>query len=91
MSGSVRYRAGIGVPDGLSVVGYDGTEFTTFTSPPLTTLRQPFEDMAKSVAEALASEIVGDHRFREQYVFEPVLLARGSTGRAGRPTSIRPT
>lgn len=72
--------AGLEVPDQLSVVGYDGTEFTTFTNPPLTTLRQPFEDMARLVAEALVSEASGDHRFREQYVFEPVLVARGSTG-----------
>lgn len=81
--------AGISVPSGLSVVGYDGTEFTTFTSPPLTTLRQPFEDMSSLAAEALTSEIVGDHRFREQYVFEPVLLARASTGPAERLASMR--
>lgn len=72
--------AGIGVPDDLSVVGYDGTDFTTFTNPSLTTLRQPFEDMAKLVAEALVGETNGDRSFREQYVFEPLLVARGSTG-----------
>ena len=63
----------------ISVVGYDGTEFTAHTSPPLTTLRQPFEDMARLVCDAIISEIDGTHRFRDHFVFEPQLLSREST------------
>jgi LacI family transcriptional regulator, repressor for deo operon, udp, cdd, tsx, nupC, and nupG len=63
----------------VSVVGYDGTEFTTHTSPPLTTLRQPFEDMSRLVCDAIMSEIDGTNRFRDHFVFEPQLLAREST------------
>jgi LacI family transcriptional regulator, repressor for deo operon, udp, cdd, tsx, nupC, and nupG len=63
----------------ISVVGYDGTEFTAHTSPPLTTLRQPFEDMARLVCDAIISEIDGTRRFRDHFVFEPQLLSREST------------
>jgi DNA-binding LacI/PurR family transcriptional regulator len=68
-----------GSPSDVSVVGYDGTEFTTHTNPPLTTLRQPFEDMARLVSDALVSEIDGTRRFRDHFVFEPQLLSREST------------
>lgn len=63
----------------VAVVGYDGTDFTAFTDPPLTTLRQPFEDMAQLVADAIVSEIDGSRRFRDSYVFEPRLIVREST------------
>lgn len=70
-----RLRGG----DPVSVVGYDGTEVTVLTDPPLTTLRQPFEDMAQHIAEAMISVIDQSHRFDDHYVFEPQLLARSST------------
>jgi DNA-binding LacI/PurR family transcriptional regulator len=62
-----------------SVIGYDGTEFTAYTDPPLTTLRQPFEDMAQLIADAVTSEIDGSLRYRDHYVFEPQLVTRDST------------
>ena len=63
----------------VSVVGYDGTDFTAYTAPPLTTLRQPFEDMAQLITDAIASEIDGSASFRDHYVFEPQLVSREST------------
>lgn len=74
----------------VSVVGYDGTEFTTHTHPPLTTLRQPFEDMARLVCDAIISEIEGTNRFRDHFVFEPQLLSRESTHppRASEPLGM---
>lgn len=63
----------------LSVIGYDGTDMTQLTDPPLTTLRQPFEDMAQLIVDAVLAEADGVHRFRDHYVFEPQLVARAST------------
>lgn len=63
----------------ISVIGYDGTDMTQFTDPPLTTLRQPFEDMAQLVVDAVLSEVDGTCRFRDHYVFEPQLVARATT------------
>lgn len=73
---------GRGTPDLLSVVGYDGTDFSAFTDPPLTTLRQPIEDMADLVAAAVQAELAGSTLYRDHYVFEADLLSRASTGPA---------
>ncbi|MEM9563511.1 MAG: LacI family DNA-binding transcriptional regulator [Actinomycetota bacterium] len=75
---------GLSVPQDFSVVGYDGTDFTATSDPPLTTLRQPFAQMGALVADAVAAEIDGSDRFRDSYVFTPELLARNTTGPAPR-------
>lgn len=62
----------------LAVVGYDGTEFTALSNPPLTTLRQPFEEMTRMITDAVIDEIHGGHHFRDQFVFEPDLVVRES-------------
>jgi alanine racemase len=79
-------KLGLRVPGEVSVVGYDGTDFTATSDPPLTTLRQPFDDMAELVAAAVVSEIDGSRRFRDSYVFAPELIARSSTGRSWAAT-----
>jgi alanine racemase len=81
--------AGLRVPEDVSIVGYDGTDFTSFVRPSLTTLRQPFEDIAKLVARAVVDERNGGTRYRDEYVFEPELVARGSSGthRADMPAA----
>ncbi|MEL6893173.1 MAG: LacI family DNA-binding transcriptional regulator [Actinomycetota bacterium] len=63
----------------IAVVGYDGTDMTAFTNPPLTTLRQPFEVMAQHVADAIVAEIAGVPTFRDSFVFHPQLVTRSST------------
>lgn len=63
----------------VSVIGYDGTDMTQVTDPPLTTLRQPFEDMAQLIVDAVLSEVDGTARYRDHYVFEPQLVARATT------------
>lgn len=82
--GAVSAAAGTGitVPGRLSVVGYDGTDVTGYSHPPLTTLRQPFEDMAMLIADAIRAGIDGSAHFADTYVFEPRLVARDSSGQA---------
>lgn len=79
---SAAAARGLAVPGQLSVVGYDGTDVTAYTNPPLTTLRQPFEDMASLISDAIRSGIDGAHLFNDTYVFEPQLVARESSGQA---------
>jgi DNA-binding LacI/PurR family transcriptional regulator len=69
----------------IAVIGYDGTSLTAFTDPPLTTLRQPFEDMAQLIADAILSEIDMSNRFRDNFVFEPQLVVRDSARSFGKP------
>lgn len=86
--GAIMASAAHRTAEPVAVVGYDGTEFTAFTDPPLTTLRQPYEDMAQLVADAILSEIDGTRRFRHNYVFEPHLVVRESTHATTRHASV---
>ncbi len=52
-------RHGISVPEDLSLVGYDGTYFTAYTNPPLSTIRHRFEQIGIRAAELLLELING--------------------------------
>ncbi|MFI0978570.1 LacI family DNA-binding transcriptional regulator [Streptomyces sp. NPDC021093] len=73
---------GLRVPEDVSVVGYDDSPLTPFTDPPLTTVRQPVQAMATAAVGALLEEIRGSAVAvgRTEFVFQPELVVRGSTG-----------
>jgi DNA-binding LacI/PurR family transcriptional regulator len=75
-------RAGLGVPDALSVVGYDDSPFMACTDPPLTTVRQPIEAIGRAAVELLVGQIEGSAVAPEELFFEPEIVARGSTANA---------
>lgn len=52
--------AGITIPDDVSVVGFDGIQFTDYCDPPLTTVQQPREAMGREAAELLVQLISGE-------------------------------
>jgi DNA-binding LacI/PurR family transcriptional regulator len=87
--GAVRaLRArGVGVPDDVSVVGYDDSVLVAFTDPPLTTVRQSVREMGAACVRALLDEIAGRPAPRAEYVFRPELVVRASTApaRSRRP------
>jgi DNA-binding LacI/PurR family transcriptional regulator len=70
---------GLRVPDDLSVVGFDGIEAAAWTSPPLTTVEQPIEDIAETAVNALRSLIDDPQKPLPDYSFRPQLNVRGST------------
>lgn len=81
------HEAGRTVPGDVSVVGFDDIPEAAYLIPPLTTLRQDFEDEGRRVVAMLLAQI-------EQPAAEPVpvrivpeLIVRSSTGRyTSRPT-----
>ena len=75
-------RAGLRVPEDVSVVGFDDSALMNCTDPPLTTVRQPIEPMGRMVIELLVSQIAGTARPHDELLFEPELVVRGSTGPA---------
>lgn len=79
-------EAGVRVPADLSVSGFDDLTEASWTTPPLTTIRQPTATKGRLAAEYLVEAIAGGgdapvHRQR----LSTVLLLRESTG-APRPT-----
>ncbi|MBT2364023.1 LacI family DNA-binding transcriptional regulator [Streptomyces sp. ISL-10] len=76
---AVRGR-GLDVPCDVSVVGFDDSPLIAFTDPPLTTVRQPVQAMATAAVDALIEEIDGNPVQRTEFVFQPELVVRGSTG-----------
>ncbi|HEY3535582.1 MAG TPA: LacI family DNA-binding transcriptional regulator [Pedococcus sp.] len=77
-------RAGLRVPEDVSVVGYDDSPLIAFTDPPLTTVRQGVQAMSEAAVRALLDEIAGDPAPRAEFVFRPELVVRSSTA-AARP------
>ncbi|MFC4534977.1 LacI family DNA-binding transcriptional regulator [Sphaerisporangium dianthi] len=77
-------RAGLRVPDDLSVVGFDDLPLARSAWPPLTTVRQPLEEMA-ALATRMALEISrGDSLETRRVELATDLLIRDSTA---SPTS----
>ncbi|MFJ6620440.1 LacI family DNA-binding transcriptional regulator [Kitasatospora sp. NPDC091335] len=80
---AVRQR-GLSVPQDVSVVGFDDSPLIAFTEPPLTTIRQPVEAMATAAVDALLEEVGGNAAQRGEFMFQPELVMRGSTGACAR-------
>jgi len=73
-------RAGLRVPADVSVVGFDDSALMNCTDPPLTTVRQPIDAMGRMVIELLIAQISGANVPHDEFLFEPELVVRGSTG-----------
>lgn len=69
---------GVRIPDDLSIVGYDDIFFSSFTDPPLTTIRQPKEKLGKKAVELLLKLMKGE---RQGILVEPELIIRNTTSR----------
>jgi LacI family transcriptional regulator len=70
---------GLRVPEDVAVLGYDDHELARMSHPPLSTLRQPLEEMAAR-AWQLATEETREILARPQKVLlKPVLVRRAST------------
>ena len=75
----VRSR-GLDVPDDISIVGYDDSALMPFTSPALTTVRQPIAALCQAAVEALLSAMAGAPADAAEMLFHPDLIIRRSTG-----------
>jgi DNA-binding LacI/PurR family transcriptional regulator len=73
-------RQGLRVPHDIGIVGYDDIVYAGAAAIPLSSVRQPREQLGRAAAELLIEEISddGSHRHR-QVVFEPELIVRDSS------------
>ena len=73
------YRAGLRIPDDLSVVGFDNTHITQMTVPPLTTVEMSCNDLARAAVMALRAYLEGLSSPKRDYPVETHLVVREST------------
>ena len=72
-------RAGIRIPEDLSVTGFDDLPQARFMTPALTTVAVPATDIGYQVADTLVARIEGETRPNQQLLDAPLVI-RDSTG-----------
>ncbi len=72
------YEKGLKVPDDISVVGFDDSEFCRYIIPALTTVRKPIKDVSQKGAEILMSMIENDENSGEKIYVPTKLKIRDS-------------
>ncbi|WP_284252568.1 LacI family DNA-binding transcriptional regulator [Litorihabitans aurantiacus] len=70
------------VPEDISVVGMDDIPLARFGVPPLTTMRQPFEEMGRDAVRLVLDAVERPDVERQHLLVEPELVVRRSTGPA---------
>jgi DNA-binding LacI/PurR family transcriptional regulator len=81
------YEAGIRVPEDMAVVGFDGIQLGQFTTPALTTMNQPREEMGRLAADMLFTLLEGHEPLPSEQVLAAELLVRESCGAVARMKS----
>jgi LacI family transcriptional regulator len=74
------HERGLKVGTDIAVAGYDGTEDSAHTEPPLTTLMQPIYEIARRLVRMLVARIDGQPLPEPQMILKPELVVRPSTG-----------
>jgi len=70
------------VPEDVSVIGFDNIYSSAYTSPSVTTINQPLEEMGRIATRKLLERISGKVESNAPMVIEPTLVVRESTGPA---------
>lgn len=66
------------VPQDVAVIGFDDSSAATASRPPLTTVRQPVEEMAAELARLVLAQIEAPERRSTSVIFDPSLVVRES-------------
>jgi DNA-binding LacI/PurR family transcriptional regulator len=74
------YRAGLRVPDDLSIIGFDNIHITQMTIPPLTTIQMSCFDLAREAVMALRAHVEQTPAPKRDYPIETQLVVRETTG-----------
>jgi LacI family transcriptional regulator len=75
--------AGLTVPGDVSVVGFDDIQSAAYSTPSLTTVRQPLMEMGKRGAQILLNRIANrEQEYPAEVVMAPEFVIRESTGPA---------
>ena len=75
---SVARSLGLGVPDDLSVIGFDNVPESALSDPPLTTIEQPIQQMGFDATRILIGLIEGESVESTHTTLPTKLVVRGS-------------
>lgn len=66
--------AGLRIPEDVALVGFDNAPITSYTNPPLTTIAQPVDEMASSMATIMLRQLERGYATEDDYIVCPVQL-----------------
>jgi len=69
---------GRGIPDDVAIVGYDDIPMAAYSHPPLTTIRQPMQEVGETATRKLIELIDDPDAEREEILLKTDLVRRGS-------------
>jgi LacI family transcriptional regulator, xylobiose transport system transcriptional regulator len=72
-------QAGVRIPEDLSVVGFDDLPFTQWAGPPMTTVRQPLNQMGATAAQMIVSLAGAQPLSQQRIELSTELVIRKST------------
>ena len=75
-------KAGLRVPEDVSVVGADDIRFARLTRPPLTTIRMPMEQLGRLAFRTLEEMLASNRHSGIERTIDTELVIRESTGQA---------
>lgn len=80
-------RRGVAVPGDLSIVGFDDVEAARYVTPALTTIKMPWDGMARLAARILLESVHDRDVERAAVEMRTELVVRASTGPAPEPAA----
>jgi DNA-binding LacI/PurR family transcriptional regulator len=76
---SALAASGWHIPEDVSVIGFDDVRLASYTTPPLTTIRQPALEIARRATQILLDLSAGRRVRQMRHLLEPEVVVRGST------------
>ena len=73
------------VPDDIAIVGYDDAPIATTTRPPLTSVRQPVEEMGREMVDLLVGSMGRSERVARRVILATRLIKRASSAGRRKP------
>ena len=80
---------GLKIPEDFSIAGFDDIATASFVYPPLTTVRQPYEELGETALALLKEVMSGKTKQYRRILLEPKLIIRSSTGKPKREVQSR--
>jgi DNA-binding LacI/PurR family transcriptional regulator len=78
--GAINECAGrnLKVGQDVAITGYDDSPMAQFLHPPLTTVRQPIQQVGEKIVDLLLNQIDGQQIYQKKYLLRPELIVRYS-------------